>query len=52
MSDPSVKRPWDDEPPPPRRFGIGCLVAMIVSAIGVVVAAVFLIRAIAAAVSH
>jgi hypothetical protein len=42
---------WEPEDqPPPRRLGLGCLLAMIVSSIGVVVAAVFVVQAIAAAV--
>lgn len=51
--------PWaDDAGPPggapgqaPRRFGAGCLIAMIVSALGIVLAAVLVARAIGAAFS-
>jgi len=44
--------PWaDDEQPPPQRFGAGCLIALIISAIGVVIAAVLVIRALGAAFS-
>jgi hypothetical protein len=44
---------WNDDgdAPPPRRFGIGCLIALIVSAIGVVVAAVLVVRALGQAFS-
>lgn len=44
--------PWsDDDAPPPRGVGAGCLVALIVSAIGIVVAAILVARAIGAALS-
>jgi hypothetical protein len=44
--------PWSDEPAPPRqRFGTGCLIALIVSAIGLVLAAILVLRALDAASS-
>ncbi len=45
--------PWreDDPAPPPRRFGPGCLIALIVSAVGLVIAAILVLRALDAAAS-
>jgi len=44
MPDPA----WEpQEDPPPHRLGVGCLLAMIVSSIGMVVVAVLAVQAIA-----
>jgi hypothetical protein len=44
--------PWaPDEPPPSPRFGAGCLIALIVSGLGIAIAAVLVVKALAGALS-
>jgi hypothetical protein len=50
--DPWSEETWSEEPAPPRqRFGTGCLVALIVSMIGLTLAAILVLRALDAASS-